>query len=108
MKVYGFDIPDNCSVSFHDQGIRVRVSLNVPEELQPFIPKESLAKGKEFCVFWVSQDIRWKECSKSLIEKSYHLLLNRVMQNVRVKKQELLERQIVKLKEVQKTLEFEI
>jgi hypothetical protein len=106
MKVYGLDIPNNCSVSFCDEGIKIRVSLNVPEELKPFIPKESLAKGQEYCVFWVSQELKWRECSKARIVQSYYLLLNRVMQNVRVKKQELLQHQIDQLKETQKTLEL--
>ena len=106
MKTSGLDIPDNCTLIFHANGIKVRVSLNIPKELRKFIPKERLHKADEFFVYWIQKDIPLEFCSAKNIKEVYEHLLNTAMQNVRMRKQEFLQHQINKLQQMQTQLEF--
>lgn len=106
MKTSGLDIPDNCTLIFHANGIKVRVSLNIPKELRKLIPKERLHKADEFFVYWIQKDIPLEFCSAKNIKEVYEHLLNIAMQNVRMRKQEFLQYQINKLQQKQTQLEF--
>lgn len=106
MKISGLNLPDNCSLHFHANGIKVRVSLNIEPELLKFVPKGKSSKGKNFLVYWCAQDIPLKQCSVKNIEETYKWLLNKCMQNVRRMKQEMLEKQISQLQSKQIKLNF--
>lgn len=106
MKTSGLDIPDNCTLIFHANGIKVRVSLNIPKELRKFIPKERLYKADEFFIYWIQKDIPLEFCSAKNIKDTYEYLLNVAMQNVRMRKQEYLQSQINNLAEKVIQLEF--
>lgn len=106
MKTSGLDLPDNCTLIFHANGIKVRVSLNIPRELRKFIPKERLHKADEFFVYWIQKDIPLEFCSVKNIKDTYEHLLNITMQNIRMRKQEFLQHQINKLQQIQPQLEF--
>lgn len=106
MKTSGLDIPDNCTLIFHANGIKVRVSLNIPKELRKFIPKERLHKADEFFIYWIQKDIPLEFCSAKNIKDTYEYLLNVAMQNVRMRKQEFLQSQINNLADKITQLEF--
>ena len=42
MKTSGLDIPDNCTLIFHANGIKVRVSLNIPSVISFIGDQEKL------------------------------------------------------------------
>ena len=99
MKVTGLDLPDNCSLKFHANGIEVRVSINISRELAKFCPPEKVTRGDKYLVYWVKQDISLPFCSAKNLEMTYNKLLNTAMQNVRMRKREMLESQIVNLQD---------
>ena len=106
MKISGLSLPDNCSLNFHANGIKVRVSLNIEPELLKYVPKGKSAKGDKHLVYWCAKDIPLKYCSAKNIEDTYHNLLNRAMQNVREMKREMLKDQIQKLQNSQTKISF--
>lgn len=106
MKIYGLSLPDNCSLHFHANGIKVRVSLNIEPELLKFVPKGKSAKGDKFFVYWCSINLPLEKCSAKNIEDTFSHLLNVAMQNIRKMKKLMLDDQIRRLEEKQTKLEF--
>lgn len=106
MKTLGLDIPDNCTLIFHANGIKVRISLNIPKELRNFIPIDKTHKATEFYIYWVQFDLESKYCNDKNIRSIYNKLLNAAMRDVRVAKQKFLQHQINKLQQTQTQLEF--
>lgn len=105
MKVIGLDLPENCTITFGVNSIKVGVTLNIPRELLPFMPREKVWKKKQL-IYWVSQEIPLEHCSAKNISDLYYHLLNKAMRNVREKKQLMLSSQIMNLKLQQQKLDF--
>lgn len=107
MKISGLDqLPDNCSLHFHANGIKVRVSLNIERELLPYIPKGKVDRGDKFYVYWCSKEIPLAFCTPKNIRETYEYLLNNTMRNVREFKKQHLDSQIKKLESAQKEINF--
>lgn len=107
MKINGIaDLPDNCSLNWNANNIKVRVSLNVERDLVRFIPKNKLHKGKKFWVYWVAKDIPLIKCTPKNIEETYYHLQRVVMINLRNFKKAKLNSQIKSLKSTQLVLDY--
>lgn len=94
MKISGINLPDNCTLTFTANSIKVRVSLNISKSLLKFVPKGKYSKGATHYVYWVSQDVELKYCSPKNLRGVYSDLLYKAMANVRRMKIELLNSQI--------------
>jgi hypothetical protein len=101
MKITGLSLPDNCSLNFHANGIKVRVSLNIEKGLLKYITRDKVSKGDKHYVYWCAKDIPLKHCSAKNIENTYMYLLNNAMINVRKYKQYMLEEQINNIRMIQ-------
>jgi len=107
MKISGLpELPDNCSLKFHANGVRVRVSLNIEKELIPLVPKGKLQRGSKFFVYWCAEEIPLIYSTPKNINMVYENLLNRAMRNVRQMKKEMLDSQIRVLKAKQIKIKF--
>jgi len=106
MKISGINFPDNCSLHFHANGIKMRVSINIEKDLIPFVPNGKLQKGDKFFVYWCATEVPLKYCTPKNLSETYNYLLNRVMINVRRMKQEKLHAEINKLENIQTKLDF--
>lgn len=107
MKINGIlPLPDNCSLEWTANFIKVRVSLNIEKELIKFIPKNKLCKGKKFWVYWVAKEIPLVHCTPKNIEETYFNLQRKAMINLRNYKKRMLDNQINNLKFKQTKLKF--
>ena len=92
------ELPDNVTLNFDANGVSVVVSLNIPKELVPFMPKENMHKGKEFNVYSLKMYIPSANISKKNILEVHSILLLKLMSNIRKYKIEWLKHQVRNLK----------
>ncbi len=98
MKANFKNIPDNCTLDFSPENITLRVSLNIENELRPFIAACNTYKGEQMYVYSLYTIINYRELTHKRIQFEYDRLLNKCMTNVREAKVRQLEDQILKLK----------
>ena len=106
MKTQGLNLPDNCTLKFHANGITVHASLNIPKELLKYISKGRVYKSEHHLVYFLEKEIPLKYCSSKNIREVYLFLINKAMQNLRERKKEMLTNQILRLKEKELKVNF--
>jgi len=106
MKIVGLKLPENCTLTFHANGIDVRVSLNVEKDLLPWLPAERIHKGTMF-VYWIRDTIPLEYCSPKNICSMYNILLKRAMIRVREAKERRLRTEIRYFEELHNQLKLE-
>jgi len=106
MKIHGISLPDNCTLSFHANGVKVGVSLNISKKLLGLMPRNNVWKGNKMFVYVLSKEIPLKYSTPKNMKAAYEHLLNKAMQNIRLKKLELIDDEITQLEQCQQKLNF--
>lgn len=85
-------IPDNCILIFTEEGLKMRVTLNIPKDLVEYIPKFYLDKGKKFNTFVLISEVT--DCTRGGIHSKYNSMVRKAMRMVRYYKIVKLSREI--------------
>jgi hypothetical protein len=102
------DLPDNVTLKFDANGVFVRVVLNVPKELVPYISPNNRSQGTTFNTYQIHQHIPSIHISYKTIMEVYQVLLTRAMSNVRAYKAKYYEAESKRLNFVPLQLSFDL
>jgi len=78
-----FSFPPNVTMMFGDQGIALRLVLNIPKNLRDYVPHKNKGRGKKFNTFIVERQVEGAP-SRENLENIYSGLLKQAMFEVRV------------------------
>ena len=85
MKVKGVELPENCTLEFCDDGIKVTVTLNVSYKLLKYMP-ENTYEGRRFCVYFTSKKVPLPKATPRNIIDTFKYLQSEMMALIRVRK----------------------
>lgn len=89
---------ENTSIQFTPIGMFIRVSLNIPSELIPFLAPNNVEQGEVHWVYGIKKHIESKYINDINFQKVQEILLNRCMINIREAKKKQLDKEILTLK----------
>ena len=89
MKIVGLNLPDSATITFHANGIKVKVALNIPKEIVPFVSKNNLQTGK-VNTYFLEKNVPLNVCTARVLKETFYLLLERAKRNINDYKREVM------------------
>jgi len=91
------EFPDNVTLNFDARGLVLRVSLNIPDNLVPYMSPNNVHKGNIHWVYAIETRIHKLAIDKKRLEEVKNELLLRAMANIRKAKSRKYEADSIKM-----------
>lgn len=86
----------NCAITFKKTVVELKVSLNVKEDMLPYLPTTKVHKAKVMYVYSETITIRYRNMTDTVLLESKDKLMKRLQRNCKKAKALVLESQISK------------